>query len=319
MGTAPIAIFGYDRPEHLQNMVESLLKNKESKNSDVYFFVDGATNKTDIQKHEQVIQIANENFPFKSQKTILREKNISCKFNIITGISEVLESRDSVIVLEDDLVLGKYFLNYMNSSLEKYKEYDEIWHVNGYAHPQLFKNKKKASLSVLCQPWGWGTWNDKWDEFIKNKYYEKNIISTLEDSERRKYNFYDLATYWESALKLDQVNKNSIWDAYWYQTVFLNNGLTVFPQQSHIQNSGFDGSGIHCGVNNDFDTEINDTKTIKFPKQIKESKLYRFNTYLFYKKYTTRRYFRYHQHKISSFKNFKSFLTDKTKSIFNLN
>ena len=152
--------------------------------------------------------------------------------------------------------------------LEKYKEYDEIWHVNGYAHPQLFKNKKKASLSVLCQPWGWGTWNDKWDEFIKNKYYEKNIISTLEDSERRKYNFYDLATYWESALKLDQVNKNSIWDAYWYQTVFLNNGLTVFPQQSHIQNSGFDGSGIHCGVNNDFDTEINDTKTIKFPKQI---------------------------------------------------
>ena len=316
MDTAPIAIFGYDRPDHLQKMVESLILNEESKNSNVFFFVDGPTDKTDLKKHERVVEFASKKFPFKKQETIIRDKNVSCKFNIITGISEVLESNDSIIVLEDDLILGNYFLNYMNLSLKHYKEIDKIWHINGYAHPQLLKNKQSASLSVLCQPWGWGTWNNRWDKFIENKYYEKNIISTLEDSERKKYNFYDLATYWESALKLDQINKNSIWDAYWYQTVFLNNGLTVFPQQSHVQNSGFDGSGIHCGVNNDFDTEINNKKTKKFPKKIKESKIYRFNTYLFYKKYSTRRYFRYHKEKISSFKNFRSFLIKKVSSIF---
>ena len=64
---------------------------------------------------------------------------------------------------------------------------------------------------------------------------------------------------------------------------FLNNGLTVFPQLSHVQNSGFDGSGLHCGVNNDFDTKLNNIKTKTLPKKINESKLYRFNAYLFYK------------------------------------
>ena len=311
MTYSPIIIFGFDRPSHLKNMVTSLLNNSESKDSEVFFFIDGPTEKTDLRRHEEVVKFANEKFPFKSQNTIIREKNLSCKVNIISGITEVLNSHDSVIVLEDDLILGNYFLDYMNKSLNFYKDNKEVWHINGYAHPQLFRNKKNASLSVLCQPWGWGTWDDRWKNFTENKYYEKNIISTLDDSERKKYNFYNLASYWEAALKLDQVNKNSIWDAYWYQTVFLNNGLTVFPQLSHVQNSGFDGSGLHCGINNDFDTKLNDTKTETMPKKIKESKLYRLNAYLFYKKYYLKRYFNYHKKKFESFDSFKKWVLKK--------
>ena len=37
---SPIAIFGYDRPEHLENLLNSLVKNDESKDSTVYFFID---------------------------------------------------------------------------------------------------------------------------------------------------------------------------------------------------------------------------------------------------------------------------------------
>ena len=46
MELAPIAIFAFDRPNHLQNMVDSLLYNDESKESVVYFFVDVPTDKT---------------------------------------------------------------------------------------------------------------------------------------------------------------------------------------------------------------------------------------------------------------------------------
>ena len=313
MELAPIAIFAFDRPNHLQNMVDSLLYNDESKESVVYFFVDGPTDKTNLKEHELVTKIAEQRFPFKKQHTIIRKENVSCKFNIINGISEVLEDNAKIIVLEDDLILGKHFLNYMNSSLDRYKDIEKIWHVNGYAHPQLLKKSKKASLSTLCQPWGWGTWDDRWNLFTENKYYEKNIISTLSDTERKKYNFYNLASYWESALKLDQVNKNSIWDAYWYQTVFLNKGLTVFPQVSHVQNSGFDGSGLHCGINNDFDTKLNAKQTEIFPNEIKESKIYKLNTYIFYQRYYMKRYFEYHKEKIESFSNFKTWLLKKIK------
>ena len=106
---------------------------------------------------------------------------------------------------------------------------------------------KKGFVKRIVSALGWGTWDDRWKNFTENKYYEQNIISTLNDSERKKFNFYNLASYWESALKLDQVNKNSIGMLIGTKQ-FLNNGLTVFPQLSHVQNSGFDGSGLHCGV-----------------------------------------------------------------------
>ena len=87
----------------------------------------------------------------------------------------------------------------------------------------------------------------------------------------------------------------------------------MFPQLSHVQNSGFDGSGLHCGVNNDFDTKLNNIKTKTLPKKINESKLYRFNAYLFYKKYFLRRYFNYHKKKFESFDSFKKWVLKKIK------
>ena len=74
MELAPIAIFAFDRPNHLQNMVDSLLYNDESKESVVYFFVDGPTDKTNLKEHELVTRIAEQRFPFKKQ----HRKNLAC-------------------------------------------------------------------------------------------------------------------------------------------------------------------------------------------------------------------------------------------------
>ena len=79
MTYSPIIIFGFDRPSHLKNMVSSLLNNSESKDSEVFFFIDGPTEKTDLRRHEEVIKFANEKFPFKSQNTIIREKTFHVK------------------------------------------------------------------------------------------------------------------------------------------------------------------------------------------------------------------------------------------------
>lgn len=311
MEYAPIIIFGYDRPYHLERMLKSLYMNEEVQSSEAFIFIDGIKSSTDKENHQKVIDLISVKLPFLNTNVILRNENLGCKKNVIFGITEVLSKNDRAIILEDDLILGRNFLNFMNNSLARYKEIKNVWHVNGYSYPQIIKNKKKASVSVLAQPWGWGTWDDRWNIFYEGKYYENNIISTLDKEKRKKYNFYNLATYWEDALKLDQVQKNSIWDAYWYQTIFLNDGLTIFPQLSHVQNSGFDGSGLHCGINNQFDTKLNSNKTTKYPLILKESKLFKFNTYLFFKKYKILDYFQYHKKKLSSIENFLNWIINK--------
>lgn len=44
MRYAPIALFTYNRADHTRQAVESLLKNAEAKDSDLFIFYDGAKN-----------------------------------------------------------------------------------------------------------------------------------------------------------------------------------------------------------------------------------------------------------------------------------
>jgi len=77
MKYAPIALFVYNRPEHLRKSLSSLNKNLEVKFSSVYIFSDGPKNNDrDIQKVKKVREIVkNLNF-FKKKKIIKRKKNI---------------------------------------------------------------------------------------------------------------------------------------------------------------------------------------------------------------------------------------------------
>tara|TARA_B100000131_G_scaffold318823_1_gene363475 strand:- start:5542 stop:6534 length:993 start_codon:yes stop_codon:yes gene_type:complete len=310
MNLSPIVVFGFNRPNHMNEMLKSLSNNIESKNSKIIFYIDGFDGKND-ENIKKTIEVVKKNWVFGEKIINIREKNYGCKFNIIEGISEVLSSSKSAIILEDDLILSKNYLNFINSSLNKYEAEEKVWSISGWAHPQLITTRGGSSFSTLTSPWGWGTWSENWDIFIKNKYYEKNLIPGLSKKERKEFLFYGFANYWEEAIKKDLEGENSVWDAYWYQAIYLNKGFTLFPNTSHVQNKGFDGSGLHCKDNDLFFTPLNKTATKFFPKDINVSKNYKFNTFLFFINYKRKQYFDYHKEKFSSFSNFKFYLRNK--------
>ena len=317
MNSSPIVVFGFNRPNHMKRMLESLCSNPESEDSKVIFYIDGYDNKNN-QLIQKTLDIVNKNWNFSDKVVNFRESNLGCKFNIILGITEVLEKNESVIVLEDDLILSKNFLNFMNTSIEKYKMSDKVWSISGWGHPQLLNRRSGSSFSSLTSPWGWGTWKENWNIFVENKLFEKNLINNLIDKDKNQFLFYGYANYWEEAIKKDLAGENSVWDAYWYQTIFINGGLTLFPNVSHVQNEGFDGSGLHCKENDLFFTPLNNKKTKKYPDKLIVSKIYRLNTYLFFLNYRRKQYFVYHKEKFSSFKNLKLFILKKIKAkLFN--
>ena len=47
METAPIILLAYNRPEHVERAVASLLRNAEAAQSDLYIYCDGAKPGTD--------------------------------------------------------------------------------------------------------------------------------------------------------------------------------------------------------------------------------------------------------------------------------
>ena len=131
MKTYPIAIFAYNRPKHLRNLLNSLENNRLSELSDVSIFID----KCDDEKiHNSILEVANKKRKFRSLCVTTHDENIGLKSNLIFGINEVLNNDDGIIVLEDDLFLDEYFLEFMNKSLNEYKESGDVYHAGLSRH-----------------------------------------------------------------------------------------------------------------------------------------------------------------------------------------
>lgn len=279
MRYSPLAIFCFNRLDKLKLLIKSLEKNPECNFTTAYFFVDiPVEGKNNLTK--EILDFIYKIEVFKDKKIILRDLNFGLSKNISEGIDFVLKENHKIICLEDDLIVSQNFLNYMNNCLEYYEQEKSVWHINGWCYPQLRTSKSKIVVGKLMNSWGWATWSDRWSQHDERK---NNIISTFDDSTRRNFNFYGL-TNWEQQLKDNDSGKISTWAIYWYQTIFLKNGLTIYPVKSHVFNNGMDGSGVNSGVSKLFDVKLNNSKSVNFQKTLKLNKVNNFFTLLFYLK-----------------------------------
>ena len=297
MSYAPVIVFTYKRPEHLQNLLSSLEQNIESKFTDLFIYIDKADNPQDKSYNDEVINTANKEWNFKSMKIVVREKNFGLKNNITSGIDEILSKYEKAIVLEEDLEVSTSFLNYMNTSLSTYKSNKKVWHISGYSQSTIYENSTSSYFGQEMNCWGWGTWHDRWENIHKNF---KNNLKNLDSREIEKFNFYGLNKNNYNQILLNESNTISTWAIFWYQTIFLNGGLCLNPSRSLVKNKGFDGSGEHKSTSNFYEiNKVNDNYNIKFPKNVKKSKLYENLLKFEYLRYNIKNYFLYHLKKFS--------------------
>ena len=63
-----IAIFAFNRPNHLKKTLKSLSQNLNAKNYDIFIFCDGPKSKSDLKKIKEVRKISKNYVNFKSKK-----------------------------------------------------------------------------------------------------------------------------------------------------------------------------------------------------------------------------------------------------------
>src|ERR1700680_1693331 len=97
---APIALFVYNRPDHLQHTLNALRANAEGQATCLYIFADGAKNATVAAGVEATRRMLHAIDGFKAVKVTLREENHGLARNLTSGISEVLREHDTIIVVE---------------------------------------------------------------------------------------------------------------------------------------------------------------------------------------------------------------------------
>lgn len=243
MNFAPILLFVYNRLQHTQRCIESLLNNSLSKESELFIYSDAAKETTDQKKVEEVRQYIHTIQGFKRITIIERNDNWGLARSIIDGVTTQINQYGKVIVLEDDLVVAPYFLQFMNDALETYKNEPKIGHIQACdftqdpALPDTFLIKWTGS-------WGWATWDRAW------KHFNPNGKELLQELKQRKltYTFDFNGKYGFTRMLQRQIEgKNNSWAIRWNASLFLKDILSLNVGRSLVQNEGFDGSGTNCG------------------------------------------------------------------------
>ena len=165
---APIVLFVYNRPEHTRKTLESLEKNDLAKESELFIFADGPKENTTEKQLEKITKtrkiIREKNWCGKIS-IIEREINLGLDSSVTKGITSVIEKFGKVIVLEDDFILSKNFLKYMNSALDKFENNNSVMQISGYMFPVEIPEKFDTFFLPFTNSWGWATWKRAWDFF----------------------------------------------------------------------------------------------------------------------------------------------------------
>lgn len=238
---APIVLFSYNRKNNTKQVIEALLENKEALYTDIIIYSDAPKSEDDICEVNEVRNYIRHLNGFKSVTIVERDENYGLARNIIEGVTNVVTQFGSVIVLEDDIVVGHYFLAYMNNALRMYEFDTDVMEIVGYLEPVFTDDLPESMFIKNGYCWGWATWKNRWDLFSK-----KPLEAYKSMSIREKYHF-DLEG---SVGKTEQILYNvtgvlNTWAVFWDYTIFKNDGYVLVPSRSLVRNIGGDGSGEH--------------------------------------------------------------------------
>ncbi len=268
MSYAPVVIFAFNRIETLKACVASLLDNSEACRSDLIVFVDGPREdrQGEVAKVETVRQFVKKISGFKSLTPYFSDINKGLGPSVIEGVTKVIGQYGKVIVVEDDLIVGRNFLSFTNQGLDFYEQIDKVFSICGYTNRIKLPSDYDYDtyFCTRSSSWGWATWADRWsscDWQLKDWDSVKKNVKTF-----NKWGGSDCF----GMLKAWHEGRNQSWAIRFGYNQFIQDKLSLFPIVSHVQNNGFDGEGANCKKWSRFKSELDtsDNKLFSFPLRV---------------------------------------------------
>lgn len=254
---APVCIIAYNRKDKIGKTIACLAKNTLAQYTEVYIFSDAPKNNSDAQGVQEVREylhtLTTMQHGFAKLEIIESPYNLGIKGQIVKHGDFIFNEKqyDRFIGLEDDIETHKYFLQYMNDSLEFYKDNQQVMAITAFAHQvanlnsrTLKKYPHNVMFSYAFHSWGWGIWKDRWEEIdwmhTNIQYYVYNP----------KHIFFGTILSWFHLLAIKNSAKNGmvteLWDIHLSHVMYRKNKVCVWPSSlSYTRNFGFDGSGQH--------------------------------------------------------------------------
>ncbi|VAW12775.1 hypothetical protein MNBD_BACTEROID03-188 [hydrothermal vent metagenome] len=260
---SPIALFTFNRLNVLKQTVISLQNCRLAKESDLHIFSDAAKDKRDYDIVVQVREYLKTVIGFKNITIHYAQTNMGLAKSILNGVSEILKVNESVIVLEDDLVVSSNFLSYTNQALNEYKTNPDILSISGYSFPIKVPEKYQYDnyFTKRASSWGWATWKNKWENI---DWLVTDYVSFSKNTKEKK-NFDKMGSDMSNMLAKQMRGEINSWAIRWCYHQFKKNLYTVYPVVSKVMSIGYgEGATNTKSGRSRYITPIDSTKKREF-------------------------------------------------------
>jgi len=263
--TTGIAVFAYDRPDHLRRVLSGL---RENNISHLYVFSDGPATESERPRVREVRTIIDK-IEWCRTTVIERDENLGLAESLTRGIERVFRDHDRIIVLEDDCVPAPSFVSFVRTCLDRYENDDRVMSVNGYSPPINIPDDYPYDIYFTYRnsSWGWGTWKAAWEHFEQDPFTVDELETNAPElKENVRKAGRDLFPMMQKQIR----GHIDSWAVWWSFAIASRDGVCVNPVNPQIRNIGHDGSGEHSGETERYDLTISNINipSLTFPENV---------------------------------------------------
>ena len=238
MKTAPILILAYNRPTMVRKLLNSLAPLAPSH---IIFAVDGPKpqNQEDtlrvMETRKSIEQI---NWQAKID-TIFRPSNLGLRESVVDAVTHVTSNYGKAIVLEDDVVVGKHFLDYANQMLLRYEDEPRFAHINGYnvvPPNHLSGSIRDSRVTRYVESFAWATWHRSWKHYDTDLTWAGNC--SIIDLAKHSGGLISAAK-WKMNFADAKSERIDTWAYRWLATIWSNSWHVLSPNQNMVEYQGW--------------------------------------------------------------------------------
>ena len=264
----PVVLFAFNRPDALRRSRAALAAADLAAETDLFIRLDGPQNEADAEKVAAVRDVALGAQGFRKVDVSWSDSNLGLGPSVIMGVERILDCSEAVIVLEDDLVVSRGFLVYMNEALRKYADDKRVFSVCGYSNCVTVPGDYPydAYFAPRSSSWGWATWRDRWQSVDWNPTPASLRQNALAFN---RWGGSDCAKMLRDWME----GRNQSWAIRFCYSQFLQGKTALFPVRSLVDPSaGFDGEGTNCRRYNRFKCDFTPDggAAFRFPETVEE-------------------------------------------------
>lgn len=254
---APVVVFSFNRPGSLKRTLTALADNPRAQYTPLIIYVDGPRYgvEGEAEKVAETRSIASRADGFGSVEVHDSPVNKGLAPSVISGVSEVMERYGRCIVVEDDLIVSKSFLEYMNGMLTEFRDDPRVMQISGYGallSRGLGNYFSDVYLNGRAQSWTWATWADRWATVD----WDVTTFPQLRADKRLQRDFCRHGSDLYGMLRDYMEGRNNSWFVRFCYSMHLQGRYCVCPVRSLVVNEGFTAEATHCNAYNRYKVDF---------------------------------------------------------------